>query len=113
MNGADIRRAAPAVVLLVLAGCGRGPRPLVYEDEQGFRITPPPGWVERARPSAAPEGTAPSRPRGLAALPLPPLGVPGAGEERLLVRYDRLTAGRQAWLRVTAADVPASLSLEK
>jgi hypothetical protein len=40
-------------------------------------------------------------------LPLPPLGKP----ERLLVRYDRLTAGRLAWLRVTMTDLPASATL--
>jgi hypothetical protein len=39
--------------------------------------------------------------------------VAGAtGEERILVRYDRLTAGRQAWLRVTTADLPPALALE-
>jgi hypothetical protein len=101
------------VLVLVLAGCSAGRAPPSYEDEQGFRISPPPGWSERARPAAAPGGAAPRRPSGKADLPLPPLGVTGAvGQERLMVRYDRLTAGRQAWLRVTAADLPPSLSLE-
>jgi hypothetical protein len=35
----------------------------------------------------------------------------GLDHERLLVRYDRLTAGRLAWLRITAADVPAATPL--
>jgi hypothetical protein len=100
--------SAPAVMLvLLLAGCNSGRQPLVYQDEQGFHFTPPPGWVERARPTGpapAPHGRA--RPN----LPLPPLDVAG---ERLLARYDRLTAGHQAWLRLSVADVPPSLSLEK
>jgi hypothetical protein len=35
----------------------------------------------------------------------------GPDREQLLVRYDRLTAGRLAWLRITAADVPPSTPL--
>jgi hypothetical protein len=102
-----------ALALLFLAGCGRGTKPVVYEDTQGFRITPPPGWSERARPAAVPGGDRPAPARPSALVPLPPLGVPGAaGPEQLMARYDRLTAGRQAWLRVTSADVPASFSLE-
>jgi hypothetical protein len=101
------------VALVLLIGCGRGQRSPVYQDEQGFRLTPPPGWSERARPAAAPGGKAHTGPRGKAGPPLPPLGVPGeTTPERLLVRYDRLTAGHQAWLRVSAADVPAALPLE-
>jgi hypothetical protein len=101
-------------LLVLLAGCGPGRKPLVYEDEQGFRITPPPGWSERIRPAAAPGGAAKGqRGKGQANVPLPPLGGSAGGiQERLLARYDRLTAGRQAWLRVTAADVAPSLTLE-
>jgi hypothetical protein len=40
-------------------------------------------------------------------LPLPPLEPP----ERLLARYDRLTAGHLAWLRVTMTDLPATTPL--
>jgi hypothetical protein len=35
----------------------------------------------------------------------------GPDREQLLVRYDRLTAGRLAWLRITAADVPPTTPL--
>lgn len=34
-------------------------------------------------------------------------------QERLLVRYDRLTAGNLAWVRVSVADLPASLALKE
>jgi hypothetical protein len=102
------------VAFLVLAGCGRTRPSPVYQDEQGFRITPPPGWSERERPAAS-SGAAPGPParrRKQADLPLPPLGVMGAtSQERTLVRYDRLTAGRQAWLRVTTADLPTARSV--
>ncbi len=95
--------------LLLLAGCGPARQPVVYEDEQGFRLTPPPGWSERARPA-----TGAAEHRKQPDLPLPPLGVPGAeGEERLLVRYDRASAGRLAWLFVTTATLPESLPLDK
>src|SRR5438094_776934 len=55
-----------AVVLALLAGCGPGRQTPVYQDEEGFHLTPPPGWSERARPAAAPGPTAGQR-RGLAA----------------------------------------------
>jgi hypothetical protein len=104
---------ALAVTLLVLAGCGSSRKLPVYDDEQGFHFTPPPGWSERARPGV---GTAPAKPPGRRRPtdpPLPPLGVPGAtAPERLLVRYDRLAAGRLGWLRVTTAAVPEALSLD-
>jgi hypothetical protein len=99
------------LALVLLAGCGSGRHEPVYEDEEGFRFTPPPGWSERARPGAS---AASAQGRRRTEPPLPPLGVPGgAGQERLLVRYDRPSAGRLAWLRVTAADLPAGLPLEK
>jgi hypothetical protein len=102
-------KALPLVLgLVALAGCGRGQNLPVYQDEQGFRLVPPPGWSERARPAIGAGGV-----RKKADLPLPPLGVPGAeSEERLLVRYDRLTAGRLAWLLVTTADIPESVALD-
>lgn len=106
------RRAAwggLTIVFTLLIGCNSDQQP-VYQGKQGFRFTPPPGWVERARGDALP---AKPGQKGLE-LPLPPLDVPGSSEqERLLVRYDRLTAGHLAWLRVTAVELPASTSLEK
>jgi hypothetical protein len=96
-----------AVVTLLLAGCNPQRQP-VYQDQRGFRFTPPPGWVERARGDAMPARSGHRRQD----VPLPPLGVPGTLQERLLVRYDRLTAGRHAWLRVTVADVPSATPLE-
>jgi hypothetical protein len=98
--------AVLALLLAALLGCGPRPRPPVYEDEQGFHFTPPPGWSERARPAASSAATATRR--GGAELPAPPLG-PG---ERLLVRYDLPRAGRSAWIWVTTAQRPATTSLE-
>ena len=93
-------------VLVMLDGCGPSRKPPRYDDEQGFHFTPPPGWSERARPAAS--GPATAARRGGADLPVPP---PGPGE-RLLVRYDRPTAGRSAWTWITTAQRPASVSLE-
>ncbi len=96
---------------LLLVGCGRKDQLPAYADDDGFRITPPPGWTERARAGATGAGF--TAHRGQANLPLPPLTRPGdSGEERLVVRYDRLTAGRLAWLRVATAERPPSVSLE-
>src|SRR5262249_38270152 len=39
-------------------------------------------------------------------------GPGGAVQERTLVRYDRLTAGHLAWLRVTVADLAVSTPLK-
>jgi hypothetical protein len=76
------------VAVGVLAGC-QGRRDADYRSErEGFRLTPPAGWSERARDREAAPG--------------------GAGRERLLVQYKRLTAGRPAWLRVTVAEAPAA-----
>ena len=97
-----------AALFALLSGCG-SPRPPAYQDAHGFQFTPPPGWVERARDGALPQkaGHRPSEP------PLPRLGGSGgAGSERVLVRYDRLTAGYLAWVRVTVADLPSSQSLQ-
>lgn len=100
------RCVGAALGLALLHGCSSPPPP-AYQDGHGFRFTPPPGWVEKARDDALPPkgGQRPSDP------PLPRLGVSGAASERLLVRYDRLTAGRLAWVRVTAADLPAARPL--
>jgi hypothetical protein len=94
--------------VLPLAGCS-APKQPVYQDGQGFRFTPPAGWPERARDDALPVQPGRRQPD----LPLPKLGGPGRpAPERLLVRYDRLTAGHLAWLRVTVADLPAASPLE-
>src|SRR5262249_58456550 len=92
-----LRWAGLRVLLLTLAGCSAQKQP-VYEDKHGFRFTPPPGWVERARDDVLPNRGG----HGRMQVPLPPLGVPGkASQEQLLVRYDRLAPGKMAWLRVT------------
>jgi hypothetical protein len=79
----------------------------MYQGKQGLKFTPPTGWVERARDDALPARPGHKQPD----LPLPRFGVPGSSvEERLLVRYDRLTAGHLAWLRISAADLPTTMS---
>ena len=95
-----------AVCLALVHGCG-SPKPPAYQDAHGLHLTPPPGWVERARDDALPAkgGHRPSDP------PLPRLGSSGAASERLLVRYDRLTAGCLAWVRVSVADLPSAQPL--
>jgi hypothetical protein len=93
---------------MLFAGCNAHPLP-TYQDKQGFHFTPPPAWVERARDDGLPGKSARKQPD----LPLPRLdGSGGAVQERLLVRYDRLTAGRLAWIRVTIAGLPAAISLK-
>jgi hypothetical protein len=99
--------SAAAVLTLILTGCN-SQKPLVYEDNEGFRFVPPPGWVERARGDAMPPGSS-NRQQNL---PLPPLGIPGHPQERFLVRYDRISTGQHAWLRVTVADLPSSTPLK-
>lgn len=92
---------------MLLNGCNSSTQP-AYQDKQGFRFTPPPGWVERARDDALPAKSGHRQPD----LPLPKLAGPGGTvREHLLVRYDRLTAGNLAWLRVTVADLPTSTPL--
>jgi hypothetical protein len=113
VTGMARRRGLPgclAVVVALLPACGPA-KPPDYRDESGLHFAPPPGWVERARPAAAsgPGGAAPSRREPN--LPLPHLDA--RRHERLLVRYDRLTAGRLAWLRLSVAAVPASTALEQ
>lgn len=95
------------VLMFLLAGCNAQKQP-VYENGQGFRFVPPPGWVERARDDAMP-ARARNRQQNL---PLPPLGLPGHSQERFLVRYDRISTVHHAWLRVTSADLPSSTPLK-
>src|SRR5438309_213963 len=96
-----------ATPLLLLAACSADKK-AVFQDADGFRLTPPPGWVERAR------GDALSGPlvHKQANLPLPPLGAAGkSSQERLVVRYDRVTSGSLAWLRVSALELPGTTAL--
>jgi hypothetical protein len=95
------------VLMFLLAGCNSQKQP-VYEDGHGFRFVPPLGWVERARDGAMPAKSAHRQQN----LPLPPLGVTGNPPERFLVRYDRISTGHHAWLRVTVADLPSSTPLK-
>jgi hypothetical protein len=94
------------LLTLLLAGCNAQKQP-TYQGEEGLRFVPPPGWVERARGEALP-----ARPgHRKQDVPLPPLGVPSSPQERLLVRYDRISTGHHAWLRVSRADLPSSTPL--
>ncbi len=95
------------MVALLLVGCS-SPKQPVYENDQGFRFVPPPGWVERVRGETMPARAS----RKQQNLPLPPLGVAGNPQERFLVRYDRISTSHHAWLRVTVADLPSSMPLK-
>lgn len=107
-RGIGFRKWSAAVGLtLLLAGC-TSPKQPDYQDSQGFHFVPPPGWVERARDDALPARSN----RRQQNLPLPPLGIPGNPPERFLVRYDRISTGDRAWLRVTVADLPSSIPLK-
>jgi hypothetical protein len=87
---------------LLLGSC-TSQKPPAFQDKQGFRFTPPTGWVERAREDALPSRSG-HRPQDL---PLPKVSSPGNSDpERLVVRYDRLKAGDLAWIWVTVADLP-------
>jgi hypothetical protein len=89
---------AAGLVLLFLAGCGASPHApaLATEDEpyqnerEGFGFQPPAGWTQIGL-SAAPAGPAP--------------------QERLLVKYARLSSDKAAILRVSVVDLPESTSL--
>src|SRR5439155_25687505 len=86
MAGRNLRLAATP--LLLLAACSAEKKP-VYQDPDGLRITPPPGWLERARGNAMTGAMAHKQ-----NAPLPPLGGTGkSAQERLLVRYDLVTSG--------------------
>lgn len=99
--------SAAFLLALLLAGCSSPKKP-VYENVEGFRFTPPPGWVERARDDALPARVGHRQSN----LPLPPLDVPGRPPTRFLVRYDRISTSQHAWLRITVADVPISTPLK-
>jgi hypothetical protein len=90
--------------LLLLPSC-RAAKPPDYQDDTGVQFAPPPGWVERDRPAVL------SQTHRKANVPLPPLDT--AHHERVLVRYDRLTKAEHAWLRLSVATVPATLTLER
>jgi hypothetical protein len=106
MVSKPVRRWVGLTLLLAWFGGCSAAKPPGYQNAQGFRFTPPPGWVERARDDALPQNAGHRPPD----VPLPRLGRSG-NSERLLVRYDRLTAGHLAWLRITVADPPSTQSL--
>ena len=95
--------SATTALACLLAGC-KARNQEVYQDGDGFRFVAPPGWVERARGEALPARVGQRQQD----LPLPPLGGAGIQSERLLVRYDRISTGQHAWLRVTVADIPSA-----
>jgi hypothetical protein len=95
---------AIALYAALTSSC-RPAKPPDYEDPTGLHFAPPPGWVERAR-AGVEAGPAHREPN----LPLPHLDT--RQKERLLVRYDRLTAGYLAWMRLSVALVPAATTLE-
>ena len=98
-----------APVLLGMLGCGKAAQLPAYDDGRGFSFTPPPGWIERARDSAA---SATRRSHQGQGLPLPPLKGPDRSRLiPMLARYDRVTAGRLAWLRLATTEAAASTSL--
>lgn len=109
----SLRRCPPRLRLLLAALLGLLPachasKPPDYQDETGVRFAPPPGWVERDRPALLSGANRPAHRESN--LPLPQLDA--AHRERLLVRYDRLTSGDRAWVRLSLAAVPARTTLE-
>ncbi len=97
-----------AVLLMLLPAC-RDAKPPDYTDETGVRFTPPPGWVERDRPALVSTDKRSARRQPDQPLPL----FDAVHHERLLVRYDRLTAGQLAWMRLSIADVADTTPLEQ
>ena len=102
-RGRSVLPAIACACLLIVAGCRSEPPP-VYQGKQGFRFTPPAGWAQRDRDDLLPPRPG-QRP---ADVPLPPLETP----EKMVVRYDRVTAGNLAWIRVSVTDLPAASSLK-
>jgi hypothetical protein len=101
-------RLVLAAVLAALPAC-RAAKPPDYQDETGVHFAPPPGWVERDRPALLPRTNRPAHRESN--IPLP--GFDAAHQERLLVRYDRLTTGDHAWMRLSVAAVPTTTTLER
>lgn len=97
----------PAGLLLLLPAC-RAAKPFDYQDEAGVHFAPPPGWVERDRPAL--QSATNRLTHGESNLPFPPLD--SAYRERLLVRYDRLSSGEHAWMRLTIMALPPAIRLE-
>src|SRR4051794_15690183 len=101
-------RLAMAIIAMcaLLAGC-RSKNELSFQGANGLHFTPPEGWVERMRGDTAPPNLGNKR----LGVPLPDIEANGKSvRERLLVRYDRLTSIQHAWLRVSVAEAPASVS---
>lgn len=91
---------------LVLVGCG-SKNQLSFQSAEGLRFTPPAGWVERMRGDVLPPRVGSQK----LDVPLPAIETHGKSvRERLLVRYDRLTSSQHAWLRVSVAEAPVSVS---
>ncbi len=95
-------RTAGVAFLLLFLACNSRPQP-GYQGKQGFKFKPPPGWVERDR-----DDLLPARARQNLDLPMPDLSE----KERMVVRYDRVSAGRLAWVRVTTLDQTADAALK-
>jgi hypothetical protein len=92
----------------MLLGCGSRNQ-LSFQGADGLHFTPPEGWVERVRGDIAPPNVGNKR----VEVPLPPIDISGKPvRERLLVRYDRLTSSEHAWLRISVAEAPASLTIQ-
>ena len=96
-----------AVLLVLLPACRAAKAP-DYTDEAGVRFMPPTGWVESDRPAVVSVANRPTHRQPDQPLPL----FDAAHHERLLVRYDRLTAGQLAWMRLSVASVPVAETLE-
>ncbi len=100
-------KIAGILFCFLISGCASKAQP-GYQNAEGFRFMPPVGWVERMRDDLLPAKAASRR----MDVPLPAIDASGkSGRERLLVRYDRLTSSRHAWLRITVGDMPTTVSL--
>ncbi len=98
-----------AAMFAVLLPACRDAKPPDYTDEAGVRFTPPPGWVERDRPALVSGDNRPAQRQPDQPLPR----FDAVHHERLRVRYDRLTAGQLAWMRLSIATVPTTTTLEQ